>query len=508
MAKGIEQDTSYYTSAHAKRVFKQSDEAKNVGFALGATCVIAFIILVASFDISTMKFTFGTLIVAALFIFEALVLLIFRVKLKAELTRKFSINRLTRLFGIILILFGFTGNVFSFAAGCMLVKKKKNLEYQIGIYVVLVDMFVMLISAINIFKGYVMSTFFSSMFLLLGVTAIHVAAMILMPVVVKGNVTTKAALPIAIILILSALSGNLMAILQGLIVLRKSFNKDPEISTNWIDILKRLFRSNTAAMGLFFVLMLLMISIWANKLFDYSVAVDNNYQAILLPPSLQYPLGTDDYGRCVFSRVVFGAKISLITGFFTVSITAIIGVACGAVAGYFQGTAEAVIMRIMDVLYATPGLLLPIAVVSSLGTSLPCIIIAIAICPIPAYARTIRASILTLKDKEFVQAAKACGAKNGSIIVKHLLPNSMAPLIVRMTMSFGANVLSLSSLSYLGVGVQAHIPEWGSILKTGSTYLESATWLAIFPGIMIILLVLSFNFMGDGLRDALDPKLK
>ncbi len=499
---------SYYAASKARRAVKRSDDVKSVGFGCGATAIIAALILFASFDMSTYTFSIGMVIVAAVFFVEAAVLLLVRNVLKAELSKKYDLSRKTRFWAIPLILFICTGNIFSFIAGMTLIKKKKNLEYQIGIYMFLIDIVVVLVSSINIFKGYIMSTFIPAIAALVVIALVHLVATLLLASLVKGNCADKKVLPVIIILVFSAFTGNILALLLAGIAFKKYLNKDPDIAANWVDIIKRLFRSNTAALGLMFVIVLLMLSIWANYTFDYSVAVENNYSNILQGPSLMYPLGTDDFGRCVFTRIIFGAKISLISSVCTVSITAVVGVTLGAIAGYYSGMAEVVIMRVMDVLLATPGLLLPIAVVSSLGTSLPCIIVAIAITPIPAYARTIRASVITTKGAEFVQAAKACGAKNSSIIVKHLLPNGIAPLIVRMTMSLGANVLCLSSLSYLGVGVDSYIPEWGSILKTGSQYLEAASWLAIFPGIMIILLVLSFNFLGDGMRDALDPKLK
>ena len=499
---------THYAASKARRAVKRSDDVKSVSFGCGATAIIAALILFASFDLSTYTFTIGLVIVSAIFFVEAAVLLLVRKILKSELSKKYELSRKTRFWAVPLILFICTGNIFSFVAGMTLIKKNKNLEYQIGVYMFLIDLVVILVSFINIFKGYIMSTFIMAIAALVVIAVVHLVITLLLASWVKGNCAEKRVLPLIIILTASAFTGNVLALLLAGIVFKKYLNKDPDIASNWIDIIKRLFRSNTAALGILIVIVLLMLSIWANWTFDYSVAVENNYSAILQGPSLKYPLGTDDFGRCVFTRIIFGAKISLISSVCTVTITAVVGVTLGAIAGYYSGIAEVIIMRVMDVLLATPGLLLPIAVVSSLGKTLPCIIVAIAITPIPAYARTIRASILTIKGAEFVQAAKACGAKNSSIIMKHLLPNSMAPLIVRMTMSLGANVLALSSLSYLGVGVDSHIPEWGSILKTGSEYLEAASWLAIFPGIMIILLVLSFNFLGDGMRDAMDPKLK
>ena len=173
-----------------------------------------------------------------------------------------------------------------------------------------------------------------------------------------------------------------------------------------------------------------------------------------------------------------------------------------------QLESDNIIMRLLDVLYAVPGILLAIAIVAAFGTSTFNLIMALSIGPIPTYARTVRASVLGLANSEFVEAAKACGAKDHIIIFKHIIPNSMAPIIVRATLSIGGAVLSTSSLSYLGLGVEPHVPEWGNILKAGSTYLETNPYLAIYPGLAIILLVLAFNYMGVGLRDALDPKLK
>ena len=175
---------------------------------------------------------------------------------------------------------------------------------------------------------------------------------------------------------------------------------------------------------------------------------------------------------------------------------------------YYSSRVDNIIMRILDIFMAIPGLLLPIAIITATGTNIAWIIFALGMGVIPGYGRTVRASVMTLKGSEFIEAARACGAKNGTIIFRHIIPNSLAPVIVRATMGFGGSVLAVSSLSYLGVGIESHIPEWGNILKAGSTYLETHSYLAIYPGIVIVLLVLAFNFLGDGLRDALDPKLK
>jgi peptide/nickel transport system permease protein len=210
----------------------------------------------------------------------------------------------------------------------------------------------------------------------------------------------------------------------------------------------------------------------------------------------------------VFTRVVFGARISLTVGIISTAISIVVGIILGAFAGFYSGTTDNVIMRILDVFMAIPGLLLPIAIIAAFGTNTANITFALGVGAIPSYARTIRASVLTLQDAEFVEAARACGARDKIIIFRHILPNSMAPLIIRATLGIGAGVTAVSSLSYLGLGIAPQIPEWGNILKAGSAYLETNAYMAIFPGFAIVVLVLAFNFLGDGLRDALDPKLK
>jgi peptide/nickel transport system permease protein len=174
----------------------------------------------------------------------------------------------------------------------------------------------------------------------------------------------------------------------------------------------------------------------------------------------------------------------------------------------YGGKTDNIIMRVLDVFNAVPSILLAIAIIAALGVSIVNLVLALSVSSIPGYARIVRAQVLGVSNQEFVEAAKACGAKNGRIIFKHIIPNSLAPVIVQATMGIGSAVLSTSSLSYLGLGVPSHVPEWGNILKAGSTFLETNPYIAIFPGVIIIVSVLAFNFFGDGLRDALDPKLK
>ena len=229
---------------------------------------------------------------------------------------------------------------------------------------------------------------------------------------------------------------------------------------------------------------------------------------IMEGPSADYPLGTDSYGRCVFSRIVYGSRISLLVGFVAVAFSAIGGGIIGACAGYFRGTLDNVLMRIMDVLLAIPSILLAIAIVNILGPSLLNVMIAVGLSSMPSFARIVRAAVLSIRDSEFIEAAVAIGDSTAAIIWHNILPNCLAPIIVQATLGVASAILSAAGLSFLGLGLQPPSPEWGAMLSEGRAYIYIAPWLTICPGVSIVLVVLSLNLFGDGLRDALDPKLK
>ncbi|GAB3792755.1 nickel transporter permease [Virgibacillus kimchii] len=228
----------------------------------------------------------------------------------------------------------------------------------------------------------------------------------------------------------------------------------------------------------------------------------------LQPPSADHWFGTDHYGRDIFTRIIHGMSITLYIGFFSVAMGATAGVVLGMISGYYGGRIDTVIMRIMDVLLAFPGILLALAIVSVLGASLNNVIIAVAIFSIPVFARIVRGSTLSVRKLEYIDAMKALGASDIRILFKHILPNIASPIIVQATLSIATTVLTAAGLSFLGLGAQPPMPEWGAMLSDGRNYMYNAWHVAFFPGVMIVAVVLAFNIFGDGLRDALDPKMK
>ena len=228
----------------------------------------------------------------------------------------------------------------------------------------------------------------------------------------------------------------------------------------------------------------------------------------LQPPGARFLLGSDQFGRDVGSRVVYGARVSLLVGVISVSIAVALGAPLGLVSGYYGGRLDALIMRVMDVLLAFPGILLALAIVSVLSPGLGKVMIAVGLYAVPGYARLVRATVLAAREHLYVEAARALGGRDGGILVRDILPNVVAPLIVTATLGLGGAILSAAALSFLGLGSQPPQPEWGRMLSEGRDYLREAWWISTFPGLGILLTVLAMNLVGDGLRDVLDPRLK
>jgi peptide/nickel transport system permease protein len=228
----------------------------------------------------------------------------------------------------------------------------------------------------------------------------------------------------------------------------------------------------------------------------------------LQPPGARFVLGSDQFGRDVASRVLHGARVSLLVGVISVSIAVGLGAPLGLVSGYYGGRLDALIMRVMDVMLAFPGILLALAIVSVLSPGLGNVMIAVGLSAVPGYARLVRATVLSAREHLYVEAARALGGRDGGILVRDILPNVVAPLIVTATLGLGGAILSAAALSFLGLGSQPPQPEWGRMLSEGRDYLREAWWISTFPGLGILLTVLAMNLVGDGLRDVLDPRLE
>lgn len=270
------------------------------------------------------------------------------------------------------------------------------------------------------------------------------------------------------------------------------------------------FAKNKGAMvGLFVILAIVILSLLAPVLYDYETdIVGLNLSQKLIGPCWEHPFGTDDMGRDILARVIYGARYSLSVGLVASFIGMIIGVILGAIAGYYCGVAEDIIMRCNDILSAVPSILMGIVIVSALGQSTFNLMLAIGITSIPQFVRITRAAVLSQRNQEYIEALKATSMSEARIIGLHIIPNCLSPIIVQLTLRIASAIIAASSLSFLGLGVPVPAPEWGSMLNLGRSYVRTYSYLTIFPGIAIFITVLAFNLLGDGLRDALDPKLK
>jgi len=275
------------------------------------------------------------------------------------------------------------------------------------------------------------------------------------------------------------------------------------------EIWHRLKKNKGAMIGLTLVLLIIAIALISSFAFDYDTQVINqNLVNRFQAPSAEHLFGTDDLGRDIMARVLYGARYSLMVGIVAVLIAIIIGVTLGCIAGYVGGPISEIIMRITDIFCSVPTILLAIAIVSAFGVSLTNLMVAVGITSAPQFVRIARASIMTVRNEEYVEAAKAIGMPNWKIVVVHMLPNCISPLIVQATQRVASAIISASSLSFLGLGVPQPAPEWGSMLSSGRNFIRDYSYMTFFPGLAIMLTVLAFNLLGDGVRDAIDPKLK
>ena len=271
---------------------------------------------------------------------------------------------------------------------------------------------------------------------------------------------------------------------------------------------RRLKKNKGAMFGIAFLLLLVLATIVASFIFDYDKDIIAMTKDRFLPPSWEHPFGTDNMGRDIFKRVLYGAKYSLVLSFGATALGLAVGLFFGAIAGYYGGAVDNIIMRFTDIFYSIPYIMLAVIVVSLLGTSMASLLIAMALGSFAGFARIARASIMTVRDMEYVESGYAIGLPTWKIILKHIIPNCLSPIIVQTTLRVGSNIISASSLSFLGVGITPPTPEWGAMLSDGRSYIRSSGWMCLFPGLAIMFTVLALNLLGDGLRDAMDPKLK
>ncbi|MDR0999406.1 MAG: ABC transporter permease [Clostridiales bacterium] len=275
----------------------------------------------------------------------------------------------------------------------------------------------------------------------------------------------------------------------------------------WGEVWGRLYLNKMAMAGLAILIILVLAAIFADAIAPFGYD-DQNLNETFLRPSLSHLFGTDNFGRDIFSRILYGARISLTVGLFSVSISVVAGGLLGAVSAYYGHMTDNVIMRLVDVFLAIPGILLSISIASALGPGLMNMMIAVGIGSLPTYARVTRAAVLSIKEQEFIEAAVSVGASNFRVILRHILPNCLAPIIVQATLGVASAILVAASMSFIGLGLEPPTPEWGAMLSVGRPFIRDHWHIVTFPGIMIMFTIFALNVFGDGLRDALDPRLK
>lgn len=281
------------------------------------------------------------------------------------------------------------------------------------------------------------------------------------------------------------------------------------VTTYWSDVVRRFCKNKIAVVGLVMLLIIVVLCAGAPLFTKYDPVLDMDLANLLQPPGAEgHLLGTDDLGRDIWCRLLYGGRTSVLTGLIVALITAVVGVGIGLVSGYFGGVVETLLMRFTDIMLSFPFLIVAIAIMAALGSSQRNIILALAIVGWPRFARLTRGQVLAVKQSEYVESARVAGFGNLRIILNHILPNCMGPIIIQATLAVGGAILSAASLTYLGLGADAAAPDWGIMLSQGRNYLQLAPYLTTIPGIAISVTVLAMNWIGDGLRDAFDPKMR
>lgn len=274
-------------------------------------------------------------------------------------------------------------------------------------------------------------------------------------------------------------------------------------------IMRRLFKNKAAVFGLLIIVMLVLCAVFAEQIAPYGYD-DQELSRAFKGPCMEHPFGTDNLGRDILSRIIFGSRVSLQVGVISVGIAALFGTIIGAISGFYSGVLDNFIMRVVDIVLSIPSVLLAISISAMLGdgNGLINLMIAIGVAEIPRWARVVRAQVLSVKEQEFVEAAKAIGAGDIRIILRHILPNCLAPMIVQATLGVATAILDAAGLSFIGLGIKPPVPDWGGMLSASREYIRDYWYMVTFPGLMIMITIYALNLFGDGLRDALDPRLK
>ena len=275
------------------------------------------------------------------------------------------------------------------------------------------------------------------------------------------------------------------------------------------EIWHRLLQNKGAVIGMVFLAVLVLAAALSPVIFDYETdVIGQNISERLMHPCAAHPFGTDEVGRDLFARVIYGARYSLAIGVGAVLLGLCVGLVTGSLAGFYGGIIDSILMRAIDIFYSIPNIMTAVVIVSVLGTSTFNLIIALAFSCASSFGRIVRAQVMTIRDQEYVESSYAMGLPTWKIILKHILPNCLSPIIVQVTLLIGSTIISASSLSFLGIGIPAPSPEWGALLSAGRSHIRDASYMCVIPGLAVMLTVLALNLLGDGLRDALDPKLK
>ena len=275
------------------------------------------------------------------------------------------------------------------------------------------------------------------------------------------------------------------------------------------EIWHRLLQNKGAVVGMVFLTVLVLAAALSPVIFDYETdVIGQNISERLMHPCAAHPFGTDEVGRDLFARVIYGARYSLAIGVGAVLLGLCVGLVTGSLAGFYGGIIDSILMRAIDIFYSIPNIMTAVVIVSVLGTSTFNLIIALAFSCASSFGRIVRAQVMTIRDQEYVESSYAMGLPTWKIILKHILPNCLSPIIVQVTLLIGSTIISASSLSFLGIGIPAPSPEWGALLSAGRSHIRDASYMCVIPGLAVMFTVLALNLLGDGLRDALDPKLK